>query len=235
MTEPANNILIIEDENNIRRFIRLALETAGFQVFEAGTVQRGLIEASTRRPDLVLLDLGLPDRDGIEFIIDLRTWSDIPLIVLSARSAEAEKVAALDAGADDYLTKPFGAAELLARLRAQLRRYTNCSKTGSSIVEFGAIRVDLARRVVERAGLPVHLTPLEYRLLTCLIANPDRVLTHRYLLKQVWGPAHINDNHYVRVLMAQLRKKIEHAPAQPQYILTEVGIGYRFIFCHCDN
>lgn len=228
MTEPLVTIVVVEDENNIRRFIRLALESQGFQVFEADSLQRGLIEAGTRRPDLVVLDLGLPDGNGIDFIRDLRTWSEIPVIVLSARSAETDKVTALDSGADDYLTKPFGTAELLARVRAQLRRRSR-GATGTPLAEFGSIRVDLVRRTVERNGVPIHLTPIEYRLLSYLIGNPDCVLTHRQLLKNVWGPSHVEDSHYVRVYMGYLRKKVEEDPARPKHILTEVGVGYRFI------
>ena len=228
MTEPLVTIVVVEDENNIRRFIRLALESQGFQVFEADSLQRGLIEAGTRRPDLVVLDLGLPDGDGVDFIRDLRTWSEIPVIVLSARSAETDKVTALDSGADDYLTKPFGTAELLARVRAQLRRRSR-GAAGTPLAEFGSIRVDLVRRTVERNGVPIHLTPIEYRLLSYLIGNPDCVLTHRQLLKNVWGPSHVEDSHYVRVYMGYLRKKVEEDPARPKHILTEVGVGYRFI------
>lgn len=228
MTEPLVTIVVVEDENNIRRFIKLALESQGFQVFEADSLQRGLIEAGTRRPDLVVLDLGLPDGDGVDFIRDLRTWSEIPVIVLSARSAETDKVAALDSGADDYLTKPFGTAELLARVRAQLRRRSR-GAAGTPLAEFGSIRVDLVRRTVERNGVPIHLTPIEYRLLSYLIGNPDCVLTHRQLLKNVWGPSHVEDSHYVRVYMGYLRKKVEEDPTRPKHILTEVGVGYRFI------
>ncbi len=228
MTEPLVTIVVVEDENNIRRFIKLALESQGFQVFEADSLQRGLIEAGTRRPDLVVLDLGLPDGDGVDFIRDLRTWSEIPVIVLSARSAETDKVTALDSGADDYLTKPFGTAELLARVRAQLRRRSR-GATGTPLAEFGSIRVDLVRRTVERNGVPIHLTPIEYRLLSYLIGNPDCVLTHRQLLKNVWGPSHVEDSHYVRVYMGYLRKKVEEDPTRPKHILTEVGVGYRFI------
>ena len=228
MTEPLVTIVVVEDENNIRRFIKLALESQGFQVFEADSLQRGLIEAGTRRPDLVVLDLGLPDGNGVDFIRDLRTWSEIPVIVLSARSAETDKVAALDSGADDYLTKPFGTAELLARVRAQLRRRSR-GAAGTPLAEFGSIRVDLVRRTVERNGVPIHLTPIEYRLLSYLIGNPDCVLTHRQLLKNVWGPSHVEDSHYVRVYMGYLRKKVEEDPTRPKHILTEVGVGYRFI------
>lgn len=229
MSESLPVVIVVEDESTIRRFVRMSLESDGCQVFEAETVQRGLIEAGTRKPDLVVLDLGLPDADGLDFIRDLRSWSDVPVIVLSARTAEADKVEALDTGADDYLIKPFGSAELLARVRAQLRRRTRAPGSGQSLFEFGNIRVDLARRSVERDGKPLHLTPIEYRLLSCLIGNVDSVLTHRQLLKTVWGPTHAEDSHYVRVYMAHLRKKIEDDPSQPKHILTETGVGYRFV------
>jgi len=221
-------ILVVEDEPEIRRFVRMALESEGHEVHEAATLQRGLIEAGSRRPDLVVLDLGLPDGDGVELIRDLRTWSTSPVIVLSARSGEADKVAALDAGADDYLVKPFGAAEMLARVRAQLRRQALAPASVDAVLRFGRITVDLARRVVERDGQPLHLTPIEYRLLTHLVAQPDRVITHQQLLKAVWGPGHAEDTHYVRVHMANLRKKVEDDPSMPRYLLTESGIGYRF-------
>jgi len=221
-------VIVVEDEEQIRRFVRLALESEDCEVFEAGTCQRGLIEAGTRRPDLAILDLGLPDADGIDFIRDLRGWSEIPVIVLSARTAEQQKVAALDAGADDYLTKPFGAAELLARVRAQLRRRFRGGEGGQPLVEFGGVQVDLPRHSVSKNGQPVHLTPIEFRLLAELVAHPDCVLTHRQLLKAVWGPAHAEDSHYVRVYMGHLRKKIEDDPSRPRHIVTEAGIGYRF-------
>lgn len=229
MTEPVPVIIVIEDEPTIRRFIRMSLETEGCQVFEADSVQRGLIEAGTRHPDMVVLDLGLPDGDGVDFIRDLRAWSDIPVLVLSARTTEADKVGALDAGADDYLTKPFGSAELLARVRAQLRRRSSAGSSGATVFEFGKIRVDLGKRLVERAGEPLHLTPIEYRLLAYLITHPDSVLTHRQLLKNVWGPSHADDSHYVRVYMGHLRRKIEDNPSQPRHVLTEAGVGYRFV------
>ena len=221
-------ILVVEDEPEIRRFVRMALESEGHEVHEAATLQRGLIEAGSRRPDLVVLDLGLPDGDGVELIRDLRTWSTSPVIVLSARSGEDDKVAALDAGADDYLVKPFGAAEMLARVRAQLRRQALAPASVDAVLRFGRITVDLARRVVERDGQPLHLTPIEYRLLTHLVAQPDRVITHQQLLKAVWGPGHAEDTHYVRVHMANLRKKVEDDPSMPRHLLTESGIGYRF-------
>jgi two-component system KDP operon response regulator KdpE len=228
MTELRPHVILIEDEATIRRFVRLALEAEGCEVFEAATLQRGLIEAGTRRPDLVVLDLGLPDGDGVDFIRELRAWSAIPVIVLSARTEEAEKVRALDAGADDYLTKPFGTAELAARVRAHLRR-RGTNTNPSTVVSFGGVKVDLAKRTVEKDGAPLHLTPIEYRLLTSLLASPGCVLTHRQLLKAVWGPSHAEDAHYVRVYMGQLRKKIEADPARPQHILTEAGVGYRFV------
>ena len=221
-------ILIVEDEPEIRRFVRMALESEAHEVHEAATLQRGLIEAASRRPDLVVLDLGLPEGDGVDLIRDLRSWSAIPIIVLSARGGEADKISALDAGADDYLVKPFGAGELLARVRAQLRRRTQAAPCGDPVLRFGDVTVDLARRVVERHGEPLHLTPIEYKLLTHLAAQPDRVITHRQLLQAVWGPGHTEDTHYVRVHMANLRKKVEADPSMPKHLLTEAGIGYRF-------
>jgi two-component system KDP operon response regulator KdpE len=221
-------ILVVEDEPDIRRFVRLTLQTEGHEVHEAPTLQRGLIEAGSRRPELAIIDLGLPDGDGVDLIRDLRTWSTAPVIVLSARSGEADKVAALDAGADDYLVKPFGAAELLARVRAQLRRQALIPAASDPVLRFGTVSVDLARRVVERDGEPLHLTPIEYRLLTHLAGQPDRVVTHQQLLKAVWGPGHAQDTHYVRVHMANLRKKVEIDPSMPRHLLTEAGIGYRF-------
>lgn len=229
MPNPNPTIIVVEDEANLRRFVRLALEAEGCDVFEADSVKRGLIETGTRKPDLLVLDLGLPDGDGIDLIRELRTWSEIPIIVLSARTAEAEKVAALDAGADDYLTKPFGSAELLARVRAHLRRRQRAGSDGRSQLAFGAITVDLGKRLVEKAGEQLHLTPIEFRLLAYLVANPDCVLTHRQLLKAVWGPSHAEDSHYVRVYMGHLRKKLEADPANPDHIVTEPGIGYRFV------
>ena len=221
-------ILVVEDEPDIRRFVRMTLESEGHEVFEAATLQRGLIEAGSRRPELVIVDLGLPDGDGVDLIRDLRSWSAAPVIVLSARSGEADKIDALDAGADDYLVKPFGAGELLARVRAQLRRQTLATPSADPMLRFGPVSVDLTRRVVERGGETLHLTPIEYRLLTHLAAQPDRVVTHQQLLKALWGPGHAEDTHYVRVHMANLRKKIEDDPSMPKYLLTEAGIGYRF-------
>jgi two-component system KDP operon response regulator KdpE len=226
---PKPVVIVVEDEAQIRRFVRLALEAEDCIVHEVETLQRGLIEAGTRHPDLVILDLGLPDGDGVDFIRDLRNWSEIPVIVLSARSEEADKVMALDAGADDYLTKPFGTAELVARVRAHLRRRALSSNEDQSVIEFGSIRLDLHKRIVERAGQLLHLTPIEYRLLAYLVSNHDCVLTHRQILKAVWGPSHSEDAHYVRVYMGHLRKKLEDHPSQPKHIITESSVGYRFI------
>ena len=221
-------VVVIEDEPQIRRFVRTALEAEGCHVVEAGEGERGLVEAGTRKPDLVILDLGLPDRDGVDVVRDLRNWSAVPILILSARSDETDKVAALDAGADDYLTKPFGVAELLARVRALLRR-TRLAGGEGPLVTFGEVTVDLARRQVHRGGAEVHLTPIEYRLLALLIANAGRVLTHRQLLREVWGPSHAEDTHYLRVYMTGLRRKLEAAPALPRHIRTESGVGYRFV------
>ena len=219
MSEPALRVLIVEDEAYIRRFVRMALVNEGHEVFEADAVKRGLIDAGTRRPDLVVLDLGLPDGDGVDFIRDLRGCSAIPVIVLSARSAESDKIAALDAGADDYLVKPFGTGDLMARVRAQLRRSSQQTPGGEPVVRFGDVCVDLVRRTVERNGQAVHVTPIEYRLLSHLIAQPDRVITHRQLLNAVWGPGHAEDTHYVRVHMANLRRKTEADPSMPQHLI----------------
>jgi two-component system KDP operon response regulator KdpE len=228
MNPPGSQILIVEDEAHIRRFVRLTLEAEGHTVHEAENYQRGLIEAGTRRPDLVVLDLGLPDGDGVELIRELRQWSAMPVIVLSARSAESSKIAALDAGADDYLVKPFGSGELSARVRAQLRRHQQQTPAGEPLITFDDIRIDLVRRVVERGGEVLHLTPIEYKLLTHLASQPDRVITHAQLLKAVWGPGHQEDMHYVRVHMANLRKKVEDQPSMPRHLITETGVGYRF-------
>jgi len=229
MNENAPVVIIVEDEKQIRRFVRAALEAEGCHVFEADTVRQGLTEAGTRKPDLVILDLGLPDRDGVEFIRDLRNWSELPVIVLSARTGEEDKIAALDAGADDYLTKPFGVGELLARVRAALRRRARMGADGAAVVEFGEVRVDLANRTVEKSGQVVHLTPIEYRLLAVLVGNAGKVLTHRQILREVWGPSHVESSHYLRIYMGHLRQKLELDPAQPQHILTETGVGYRLV------
>lgn len=223
----AARVLMIEDEPEIRRFVRMALQSEGLEVFEAATLQRGLIDAATRRPELVVLDLGLPDGDGLDFIKEFRGWSRAPIVVLSARDGEERKVQALDAGADDYLVKPFGVTELLARARVQLRRRSGSDGDADPVLRFGDVAVDRAARCVSKAGEELHLTPIEYRLLQELTAAPGRVLTHQHLLKAVWGPGHAEDVHYVRVHMANLRKKIEADPNRPQWLLTEAGVGYR--------
>ncbi len=220
-------VLIVEDEKEIRRFVRLALENEDLKVFDADTLQRGLIEAETRKPDLVILDLGLPDGDGTDFIRDLRQWSAIPVIVLSARSDEQDKIAALDAGADDYLTKPFGIGELLARVRVALRRHSG--QQPDARVHFADVSVDFAARRVQRGGNEIHLTPIEFRLLSILLNNAGKVLTQRQLLSQVWGPNAVEHSHYLRIYMGHLRQKLEANPTQPAHLLTETGIGYRFM------
>lgn len=228
LTISPTNILIVEDEKEIRRFVRIALESEGWRVFESDTLQRGLIEAGTRKPDLIILDLGLPDGDGLSYIQDLRQWSAIPIIVLSARNSEEDKVAALDAGADDYLSKPFGISELLARVRVALRRHSGGSQE-SPLINFSDISVDLINRQVTRAGVDLHLTPIEFRLLSALLANAGKVITQRQLLSQVWGPNYVEHNHYLRIYMGHLRQKLETDPTRPKHLLTETGVGYRFI------
>jgi two-component system KDP operon response regulator KdpE len=209
--------------------MRHVLEAEGFRVFEVETLQRGMIEAGSRKPDLVILDLGLPDGDGRDFIRAVRAWSTLPIIVLSARIEEQDKVDALDAGADDYLCKPFGVAELMARVRASLRRRTTATSDKEPITRFGDVAVDHARRLVARQGQEIHLTPIEFRLLTALLNHPGKVLTHRHLLREVWGPSHAEHGHYLRIYMGHLRQKLEDDPARPRYLLTETGIGYRFM------
>ena len=227
---PAPVALIVEDEPQIRRFVRGALEGEGWVVHEAQTLKRGLIEAGTRKPDLLVVDLGLPDGDGVDLIRDVRGWSSVPVIVLSARADEDDKIEALDAGADDYLTKPFGVGELLARVRANLRRPRGGEAADeSSTFRFGDVEVDRLARIVRRAGVDVHLTPIEYRLLTVLVANAGRVLTHRQLLRDVWGPGHTEQSHYLRIYMGHLRGKLEADPAQPKHLLTETAVGYRLV------
>jgi len=226
VTESAPVVVMVEDEKQIRRFVRTALESEGIRMFDAESGRQGLTEAATRKPDLVILDLGLPDFDGVDFIRELRTWSALPVIVLSARTDEVDKIEALDAGADDYLTKPFGVGELLARVRAALRRRATGAK-GEAAVTFGAVRVDLANRSVVRAGKQIHLTPIEFRLLSVLAGNAGKVITHRQLLREVWGPSHVEHSHYLRIYMAQLRHKLEDDPARPRHLLTETGVGYR--------
>ena len=228
MSEPTPIALLIEDEPHIRRFVRSALEAEGWQIFEVATLQRGLIDAGTRQPNLIILDLGLPDGNGVDLIRDVRTWSSVPIIVLSARTHEDDKIKALDAGADDYLSKPFGVGELLARVRATLRRQRQPTNP-QGLIQFGEVQVDLEARRVSKANQPVHLTPTEYRLLSVLITNAGRVVTNPQLLREVWGPSHAEDSHYLRVYMGHLRQKLEDDPAQPKHLLTETAVGYRLV------
>ena len=227
MSEPKTVIVAIEDDPQIRRFLRTGLESHGFQIHEADTGKLGLIEAANRKPDLVILDLGLPDMDGVEVVKKLREWSALPVIVLSARATETDKVAALDAGADDYLTKPFGLGELLARIRVALRHASASAQEKDAVFAVAGLKVDLPHRRVYRDGNEVHLTPIEYRLLTTLVKHAGKVLTHRQLLKEVWGPGHVERSHYLRIYMAGLRHKLETDPARPRFLLTEAGVGYR--------
>ena len=220
--------IVVEDEPQIRRFVRTALESETWRVIEAGTLKDGLSEAATRRPDLVVLDLALPDGDGIELVRSMRAWSNTPILVLSARGEEKDKIQALDAGADDYLTKPFGIGELLARVRALARRRGRAD-AAEPIFRAGDIEVDFANRRVKRAGQTVRLTPIEYRLLTLLATNAGRVLTHRQILREVWGPSHVEHEHYTRIYMGHLRRKLEADPARPRYLLTETAVGYRLV------
>jgi two-component system KDP operon response regulator KdpE len=227
MSAPEPLVLLVEDEAPMRRFLRAALTARSFRVAEAATAREGIVAITASRPDVVLLDLGLPDADGIDVTRGLREWTDVPIIVLSARGRESDKVQALDAGADDYLTKPFGVDELLARMRVALRRSSRSGGPASSVVETGTLRVDLDKREVTSGGRPVRLTPIEYRLLVCLARHPGRVLTHGQLVKEVWSGASGVEAHHVRVHMAELRKKIEEDPARPKILITEPGVGYR--------
>jgi two-component system KDP operon response regulator KdpE len=232
MADNHPTVLVIEDEAQIRRFLRATLTANGYRLIEATTAQEGLVQAATRQPDIVILDLGLPDLDGLEVTQQLREWTSIPIIVLSARGQESDKVTVLDAGADDYLTKPFSVGELLARLRVALRHAIRPSQEpGEPIFTVGDLRVDLARRHVYIADQQVHLTPIEYKLLTTLVRYAGRVVTHRQLLQEGWGPGHTEANHYLRVYMGQLRHKLEADPARPRYLVTEPGVGYRLKIC----
>jgi two-component system KDP operon response regulator KdpE len=219
--------LLIEDEMEMRRFLRAALQSHDYQLVEATTAREGLAQAAGRNPDVILLDLGLPDGDGIDLTRRIREWSKVPIIVLSARGREEDKVAALDAGADDYLTKPFGVGELLARLRVALRHSTQVEGEPTFVV--GGLRVDFEHRRVCVDDQEVHLTPTEYKLLTTLVQHAGKVLTHRQLLKEVWGPNAVEHTHYLRVYMTQLRHKLEKDATRPRYLLTETGVGYRLL------
>lgn len=221
-------VLVVEDEQRIREAVAASLECEGMTVVQAGSAMHAAVLAAERKPDLVVLDLGLPDRDGVEFIRDYRAWSSTPILILSARTEETSKVEALDAGADDYLTKPFGVAELLARTRALMRRRQALQQAPEPLLRFGDFTVDCVQRSVKRGEVPLHLTQIEYRLLVSMAASPGRVLTHRQLLAQVWGNQAVENHQYLRVYVGHLRQKIEENPAQPRHILTELGVGYRF-------
>ena len=224
----ASKILAIEDEQEIRRFLRVGLSHHGYRLVEAETGAAGIRRMAEEQPELVVLDLGLPDIDGLQVIEQIRSWSQVPIIVLSARGQEREKVTALDAGADDYLTKPFSMSELLARIRVALRHQSRVGTAGEdSVFRVDSLRVDLAARRVFVSEIEVHLTPIEYRLLTTLIRHAGKVITHRQLLKEVWGPDSVGETHYLRVFTAQLRRKIEADPTRPRLLLTEPGVGYR--------
>lgn len=227
MTSASPLVLIVEDEPQMRRFLRASLGSHGFGLVEATTAQEAVALATSHNPEVILLDLGLPDADGIALARQIREWSRTPIIVISARGREADKVEALDAGADDYLTKPFGVNELLARMRVALRHAREAGGAPAPVLEIGPLRLDLARREVTLDGKELRLTPIEYRLLALLAQNAGKVLTHRQILKEVWGPGHVEHTHYLRVYMAQLRRKIEADPAQPRLLSTEPGVGYR--------
>ncbi len=228
MTSQDATVLLIEDEPEIRRFLRASLPPQGYRLFEAVTGQDGLAQASARNPEIILLDLGLPDVDGLEVTSRLREWTSVPIIVLSARGQEQHKIEALDAGADDYVTKPFSVGELLARMRVALRHAARPpGEPGEAVFIAGALRVDLLRRQVFVSEKEAHLTPIEYKLLTTFVQHAGKVLTHRQLLKEVWGPLHVDEAHYLRVYMRQLRNKLEDNPANPRYFVTELGVGYR--------
>jgi two-component system, OmpR family, KDP operon response regulator KdpE len=221
-------VVLIEDEPPIRRFLRATLTGQGYRLFEAATGRDGIVEVSSRQPDVVIVDLGLPDMDGLDVIRRVREWTNVPVIVLSARGQERDKVTALDAGADDYVSKPFGANELLARIRVALRHTAGAShETDDAVFMVGELRVDLLHRQVSLGDAEVHLTPIEYKLLTTLVRHAGKVVTHQHLLREVWGPAHTEQAHYARVYMAHLRHKLEAEPARPRYLLTEPGVGYR--------
>jgi two-component system, OmpR family, KDP operon response regulator KdpE len=220
-------VVLIEDEPQIRKFLRATLTGQGYRLFEAATGSDGVVEVGSRQPDVVIVDLGLPDIDGLDVIRRVREWTDVPIIVLSARGQERDKVAALDAGADDYVSKPFGAGELLARIRVALRHRVGASHEDDAVFKVGELQVDLLHRKVQVGDRDVHLTPIEYKLLTALVRHAGKVVTHQHLLREVWGPAHTEQAHYVRVYMAHLRHKLEVEPARPRYLLTEPGVGYR--------
>ncbi len=225
-TDPV--IIVIEDDLSIRRFLRTGLSSQSFSVYEAETGKQGIVEINTRKPDLIILDLGLPDMDGIDVIKAIRSWSELPIIILSARSSEQQKIEALDAGADDYLTKPFSFGELLARIRVALRHSARSSEQIQGEVFVTAnLKVDLHNRLVSVDDQEIHLTPIQYRLLSVLVKHAGKVLTHQQILKEVWGPSYQENAHYLRIYMSQLRQKLEADPTQPKFLLTESGVGYR--------
>jgi two-component system KDP operon response regulator KdpE len=228
MTHASASVLIVEDDQGIRRFLRAALETEGYRVIESTTGRRGKLDAGTQKPDLAIVDLGLPDIDGLEVIAAIRTWSRMPIIVLSARQPERDKIAALDAGADDYVTKPFGIGELLARLRVALRHGARTGE-GEVQLQLGPVTIDLVSRRALRDGNEIHLTPIEFRVVTALAAHLGLVVTHKQLLTEVWGPAYANNTHYLRIYLKQIRDKLEVDPMRPRHFLTEAGVGYRLV------
>lgn len=228
MKDAHPTILIVEDEPEIRRFLSASLAAEGYRTVEAADARRGCIDAGMHKPDMALVDLGLPGGDGLDVIRSIREWSAMPILVLSARSHERSKIEALDAGADDYVTKPFAVGELLARVRAGLRHAAR-PRTGETALRLGQATVDLVARRAAREGAELHLTPTEYRLLGVLARHVGMVVTHRELLSEVWGPSHAQDTHYLRIYMKQLRDKLEADPVQPRYLLTELGVGYRLV------
>lgn len=229
MSKSAPVIIVIEDDPAIRKFLRTSLSTQDFTVFEAETGRQGIVEAGMRKPDLMILDLGLPDMDGVEVIKAVRAWSAMPIIVLSARNYEQHKIDALDLGADDYLTKPFGFGELLARIRVALRHANRTSENPQGeLFTTDNLHIDLLNRLVSVDGQEVRLTPIQFRLLSVLVKNVGKVMTHQQILREVWGPSYQENAHYLRIYMSQLRQKLEQNPTQPRYLLTESGVGYRF-------
>ena len=226
MTEPRPTILLIEDEPEIRRFLRASLSAEGYRIAESASARRGMIDAGTHKPDMAIVDLGLPDGDGIDVIREIRSWSPMPILVLSARVHERSKIAALDAGADDYVTKPFAIGELLARVRVAIRNAVR-PVAGGRVLRIGGSTIDLDQRRATRAGKEVRLTPVEFKLLAALAQHPGQVVTHRQLLTEVWGPAHATSTHYLRIYMKQLRDKLEDDPVRPRHLLTDTGVGYR--------
>jgi two-component system KDP operon response regulator KdpE len=228
MAQPRPNILVVEDDPEIRQFLRSALGAEGYKVVDSANARRGSIDAATHKPDLAIVDLGLPDFDGIEVIRGIRKWSPMPILVLSARAREHAKIEAFDAGADDYVTKPFGVGELLARIRVALRHRARAD-SGRSVLKLGDVTIDLEARSVSRGGEGIHLTPIEFRLVASLAKHLGMVVTHRQLLGEVWGPTHLADTHYLRIYMKQLRDKLEADPLRPRHFITETGVGYRFV------